>query len=286
MRKSKMKEKDYSVTSAGVKMPKIIYGTAWKKERTTTLVEAALRSGFRGVDTACQPKHYNESLVGEALLNMQHEGIKREDIFIQTKFTPVDGQDLNNIPYDPNVSLTEQVRQSFTVSKQNLYTHYIDSLVLHSPYARFEDLMEVWSTMESFVQKGEVGQLGISNCYSLEVLQNLYAKSEIKPAILQNRFHAKTDYDKKIRQWCDAHNVIYQSFWSLTANPKIVLGETLGVISQKYQKTPAEIWFAFLRENRIVPLVGTSSSQHMLEDLGSLDISLTMDELEQIQSLL
>lgn len=281
-----MKAKDYIITSAGVKMPKIIYGTAWKKERTTTLVEAALRCGFRGIDTACQPKHYSESLVGEALLNMQHEGIKREDVFIQTKFTPVSGQDFKEMPYDPNASLTEQVRQSFTTSKQNLYTHYIDSLVLHSPYTRFEDLMEVWHTMESFVQKGEVGQLGISNCYSMEVLQYLYDESEIKPAILQNRFHAKTDYDKDMRLWCDSHNVIYQSFWSLTANPEILLSETLDVISHKYKKSPAQIWFAFLRENRIVPLVGTSSSQHMLEDLGSLDISLTSDELEQMQTLL
>lgn len=89
MRKSKMKEKDYIMTSLGLKMPKMIYGTAWKKERTRTLVEPALHSGFRGVDTACQPKHYSEALVGEALLNMQREGIKREDVFIQTKFTPV-----------------------------------------------------------------------------------------------------------------------------------------------------------------------------------------------------
>lgn len=281
-----MKEKKYIITSAGVKMPKIIYGTAWKKERTTRLVELALRSGFRGVDTACQPKHYSEALVGEALLKMQHEGIKREDVFIQTKFTPIGGQDPDDTPYKTSATLSEQVKQSFTVSKQNLHTHYIDSLVLHSPYTRFEDLMEVWHTMESFVQNGEVGQLGISNCYSLEVLQNLYAESDIKLAILQNRFHAKTDYDKEIRQWCDTHNVIYQSFWSLTANPKIVEGKTLDVISQKYQTTPAEIWFAFLRENRIVPLVGTSSSQHMLEDLGSLELSLSADEVEQIQRLL
>lgn len=286
MRKSKMKEKDYIITSAGVKMPKIIYGTAWKKERTTALVETAFKFGFRGVDTACQPKHYSEALVGEALLNMQHEGIKREDVFIQTKFTPIGGQDPEDIPYDPNATLSEQVKQSFTVSKRNLHMHYIDSLVLHSPYSRFEDLMEVWHTMESFVQNGEVGQLGISNCYNLEVLQNLYNKADIKPAILQNRFYAKTDYDKEIRQWCDAHHVIYQSFWSLTANPQIVQGETLAAISQKHQTTPAEIWFAFLRENRIVPLVGTTSSQHMLEDLSSLELSLSVDEVEQIQRLL
>ena len=281
-----MKDKDYIITSAGVKMPKIIYGTAWKKERTTALVETALKSGFRGVDTACQPKHYSEALVGEALLNMQHEGIKREDVFIQTKFTPVGGQDPEDIPYDPNATLHEQVKQSFTVSKQNLHTDYIDSLVLHSPYKRYEDLMEVWHTMESFVQKGEVGQLGMSNCYSLEVLEYLYTNANIKPAVVQNHFHVKDDYDKKIRKWCDKNNVIYQSFWSLTASPKLLSGETLDGISQKYNVTPAEIWFAFLREQGIVPLVGTSSAQHMLEDLSSLDLSLSADEVEQIQSLL
>ncbi len=45
-------------TNAGVRMPRLIYGTAWKKEATTQLVIQAILNGFRGIDTACQPKHY------------------------------------------------------------------------------------------------------------------------------------------------------------------------------------------------------------------------------------
>ena len=45
-------------TNAGVQMPRLIYGTAWKKEATTELVIRAVLNGFRGIDTACQPKHY------------------------------------------------------------------------------------------------------------------------------------------------------------------------------------------------------------------------------------
>lgn len=41
-------------------MPKMLYGTAWKKEATAELVAEALDVGFRGIDTAAQPKHYNE----------------------------------------------------------------------------------------------------------------------------------------------------------------------------------------------------------------------------------
>lgn len=51
----------------GVRVPQVIYGTAWKKERTTEFVVQALALGFRGIDTACQPKHYDEARVGAGI---------------------------------------------------------------------------------------------------------------------------------------------------------------------------------------------------------------------------
>lgn len=131
-------------TVAGVQMPKLIYGTAWKKERTTDLVVQAVRAGFRGVDTACQPKHYHEPGVGEALKILSDEdGIKREDLFIQTKYTSVDGQDMKTIPYDPQHALPDTVKESLQISLKNLGTNYIDSLVMHSPMRTHRDTMEV-----------------------------------------------------------------------------------------------------------------------------------------------
>ena len=55
------------MTHAGVQVPRMIYGTAWKEEQTARLVESALMSGFIGIDTACQPKHYNEPGTGEGI---------------------------------------------------------------------------------------------------------------------------------------------------------------------------------------------------------------------------
>lgn len=90
------------------------------------LVYLAVKTGFRGIDTACQPRHYNEPGVGDALLKLYADNIvKREDIFLQTKFTPERGQDPSNIPYDPTKSLPEQVLQSFQVSCKNLHTDYL-----------------------------------------------------------------------------------------------------------------------------------------------------------------
>ncbi len=45
--------------------PYLLYGTAWKEENTASLVTQAIHAGFRFIDTACQPKHYNEAGVGK-----------------------------------------------------------------------------------------------------------------------------------------------------------------------------------------------------------------------------
>lgn len=68
---------------ARTRMPKLVYGTAWKKDRTTDLVYTALKTGFRGIDTAAQPKHYNEQGVAAGFKRAVSEGIvKREDVFV------------------------------------------------------------------------------------------------------------------------------------------------------------------------------------------------------------
>ena len=103
--------------------PAFTYGTAWKKDQTKVLVREALRQGFRRVDTAAQPKHYQEHLVGEALRDAYIEGIvSRETIYLQTKYTTPAGQDLSNMPYDANASLDTQIHTSVASSLHNLRT--------------------------------------------------------------------------------------------------------------------------------------------------------------------
>ncbi|MGZ4956816.1 MAG: aldo/keto reductase, partial [Methylobacter sp.] len=108
-----MNANDCLISAYGVRMPRIIYGTAWKKERTAALVEQAIGLGFRGIDTACQPKHYNEAGVGDGVAACLHRGIDRSELYLQSKFTPLSGQDPAQVPYDPNAGLSEQVAQSF-----------------------------------------------------------------------------------------------------------------------------------------------------------------------------
>jgi len=281
-----MENQKWVATSAGVKMPRIIYGTAWKKGRTADLVVKAVQAGFRGIDTACQPKHYNESLVGEALHRLKNHGIEREALYLQTKFTPLPGQDPNRVPYDKNSPVELQVAQSFETSKENLQTEYVDSLVLHSPMAPHALLMKAWNAMENIQKTGGTRQLGISNCYNTEVIRALYADADVKPAVLQNRFYQDTGYDADLRHWCSDHGVIYQSFWTLTANPHVLASHTVRTIAQKYKKTQVQIFFRYLTQSDIVPLTGTSSEQHMKEDLGIFDFELSPEDLKNLSLLL
>ena len=73
-----------------IRIPSFMYGTAWKEEATRPLVELAVASGFTAIDTANQLIHYQEALVGEALHALEKKGIKRDTLFLQTKFTSAD----------------------------------------------------------------------------------------------------------------------------------------------------------------------------------------------------
>lgn len=267
-------------------MPKMIYGTAWKKDDTARLVEQALLSGFRAVDTACQPKHYREDLVGLGLENAFNQGIKREDVFIQTKFTPVSGQDENNMPYFSSDDVLTQVEKSFLKSKENLRVDYIDSYIIHSPFGPIEDLVKVYRTMEEFLECGQVGQIGISNCYDLSLLIYLYDVAKIKPKVVQNRFYKESNYDKELREFCKQKDITYQSFWSLTANPHILASKEIEALALKYVKSIPQIFYKFLNQMNITPLNGTTSQEHMLDDLDIDNFTLEENEVNSIKNLL
>jgi len=267
-------------------MPPIIYGTAWKKERTADLVLQAVQTGFRGIDTAGQPKHYDEPGVGEALGRLNASGIARGDVFVQTKFTPLSGQDPGNVPYDKNASIEEQVDQSFRSSKKNLHTDYVDSLLLHSPLTPYSLLMKAWRAMERIQKAGDARQIGICNCYDIELLETLHADAEVKPSVVQNRFYQQTGYDADLRRWSARHGMIYQSFWTLTANPHILAADSVRSMALTYDKTEAQVLFRYLTQSGVVPLTGTRSEQHMREDLEIFDFELSSQDLEAVSFLL
>ena len=248
--------------------PSLIYGTAWKGPRTASLVTAALNAGFRAIDTACQPKHYNESGTGEGWVA---SGLPRASLFLQTKFTPLDGQDCAKpLPYDRAAPLAKQVQQSYMTSLANLRTTYIDSLLLHSPMPTHAETLSVWRAFESLHSSGAVRSLGISNIYDARALERLYAEAVVKPSCVQNRFHAQSGYDTEVRAFCRAHGIAYQSFWTLTANPRLLASPLVARLAAAREGTPAQVLFRLVAQAGITPLSGTCDAGHMRDDVAAL----------------
>src|ERR1044072_3514897 len=117
---------DQTLQIEGVRVPRFLYGTAWKEDQTQRLTELALRTGFRGIDTANQRRHYHEAAVGDAVRAAVASGFTRDDLFLQTKFTFRGGQD-HRLPYDPAAPVSKQVEQSLASSLEHLGTDVIDS---------------------------------------------------------------------------------------------------------------------------------------------------------------
>ena len=267
--------------------PAFLYGTAWKEDRTARLTELALRSGFRGIDTANQRRHYFEAGVGEGLAAAYRAGIAtRSELFLQTKYTYQRGQDLR-LPYDPAASLAVQVAQSLASSLKHLGTEYVDSFVLHGPesgYGWSEADAEVWDAMRRQRDAGSTRLLGVSNV-SLKHLEDMDAAQAEMPAFVQNRCFARFGWDRDVRTFCKDRNIVYQGFSLLTANQEVLQHTPFMDLARKLNATPGQVVFAFARAVGMLPLTGTSSAEHMKQDLESLQITLPAEVVRAIESM-
>ncbi len=266
-------------------LPRFLYGTAWKEDRTERLVRLALDAGFVGIDTANQRKHYYEAGVGAAVRSALAAGVvTRAQLFLQTKFTFLDGQD-HRLPYDRVANVATQVSQSFSSSLEHLGTDYLDSYVLHGP-SRSKGLapadFEAWRAMEALAKRGVVRSLGVSNI-SLEQLRLLYDAAEVRPRFVQNRCYARTGWDRGVRAYCAERGLIYQGFSLLTANTRELTQAPIAHAAARVERSPAEVVFRFALAVGMLPLTGTSNPEHMRLDLASTEFELRPEEIAAIE---
>ena len=271
----------------GIRVPRFLYGTAWKEEATKGLTELALKQGFRGIDTANQRRHYHESGVGQAVSAALQSGtVVRNDLFLQTKFTFQPGQD-HRLPYDPRAPVPLQVEQSFASSLDHLGVDMIDSYVLHGPTHRTglaADDWAAWRAMEAIHDSGRVRMLGVSNV-TLEQLQRLCQEARMPPRFVQNRCYAAEFWDRRVRDFCAANKIVYQGFSLLTANRAVLAHRELARIANRHGRTIDQIVFRFALDVGMIPLTGTTNADHMRADLAVFDFRLEPEEVERIENL-
>jgi diketogulonate reductase-like aldo/keto reductase len=278
---------DGTLSIDGIRVPRFLYGTAWKEDATERLATLALQLGFRGIDTANQRRHYHEAAVADAIRATIDSGVlSRKDLFLQTKFTFQRSQD-HRLPYDPAAPVAVQVEQSFASSLEHLGTQTLDAYLLHGPTQRSGLVpadWEAWRAMETIHDSGRARWLGVSNV-SHDQLEALCQTVRVPPRFVQNRCYAVQGWDRRIRKFCRANELVYQGFSLLTANRDVLSRPELARIARRHGRTASQIVFRFALEAGMMPLTGTSDPNHMREDLDIFDFQLDPEEVERIETL-
>jgi diketogulonate reductase-like aldo/keto reductase len=177
------------------------------------------------------------------------------------------------MPYDISLPLAEQISTSVKSSLCNLRVEdeassessYIDCLLLHSPLPTEAENLAAWRAMESFVPD-RVRHLGVSNTGRAE-LAALCAAARVRPAVVQNRWHEGNRWDRDVRAFCRENGIVYESFWTLTGNPRLMKSEPVARLSGEAGVSAQVALYSLAMELGITPLNGTTNEERMAEDL-------------------
>jgi diketogulonate reductase-like aldo/keto reductase len=138
--------------------------------------------------------------------------------------------------------------------------------------------------MEAIQDSGRLRLLGVSNV-SLGQLELLWRKARVRPRIVQNRCYAALGWDRRIREFCAANELVYQGFSLLTANREVLVHPELARIAEGHGRTVSQVVFRFAIEVGMIPLTGTTNADHMRKDLEVFDFSLEPQEVRRIENL-
>ncbi|KAI5865378.1 Aldo/keto reductase [Durotheca rogersii] len=256
--------------SSGRVHPYLVYGTGSKHGDTSRLTTLALKNGFRAVDTANYPTAYDEALVGDAVQGALKSGLARDDLLIQTKFTPSWAHAEGKLSYEVCQPLEAQVHESIEKSFQHLKVDRIDILLLHAPFKDDQDNILAWKVFETFVPD-RIGALGASN-FSLPAFEKLYDAAKVKPQIVQNRFDEDSGYDIGLRAFLKPRGVIYQTFSLLRGNRELLASGVVGRLATQYY-IPKEVALCLLTLGlgNLSIVNGTTDEEHMRIDVETID---------------
>ena len=256
---------EYVKLNNGVEMPLISFGVYQiPKEDTKRCVLDAIKSGYRGIDTA--QSYFNESEVGDAIVEC---GVPREELFITTKVW------IDHYGY-------EECKTSVEESLRKLKTDYLDLCLLHQP---FSDYYGAYRALEDLYAEGKIKAIGVSNFYPDRLTDICMFDRKVIPAVNQvevNPFNA---------QWCAQENMekygVKMEAWAPFGEGRnnLFTNETLVSIGKKYNKSSAQVMLRWLIQRGVIVACKSTHIERMQENINVFDFELTEEDMNSIKTL-
>lgn len=257
---------NYKKLNNNVKIPQLGYGV-WKipDDETATLVEQAIHTGYRLIDTAKVYK--NERGVGKGIAN---SNVSREELFITTKVWNSDQG------YDNTL-------KAFEESLEKLGLDYIDLYLVHWPTPDFDRYVETYQALEKLYNDGRVKAIGVCN-FEIEHLERILEECTIKPAVNQVEYHPYLQ-QKELKAFCDKHDIQLEAYSPLMNGTYVLDNEVIKDIAEAHDRTPAQIILRWHIQTDVVVIPKTATPSRMKENLDVFDFELSSDEMARIAEL-
>lgn len=255
----------YVKLNNGIEMPLISFGVYQiPKEDTKRCVLDAIKSGYRGIDTA--QSYFNESEVGDAIVEC---GVPREELFITTKVW------IDHYGY-------EECKASVEESLRKLKTDYLDLCLLHQP---FSDYYGAYRALEDLYAEGKIKAIGVSNFYPDRLTDICMFDRKVIPTVNQvevNPFNA---------QWFAQENMekhgVKMEAWAPFGEGRnnLFTNEILVSIGKKYNKSSAQVMLRWLIQRGVIVACKSTHIERMQENINVFDFELTEEDMNSIKTL-
>lgn len=255
----------YTILNNGIKMPMVGFGVfqIHDAKTTQTVVEEAIKTGYRLIDTA--QVYGNEEAVGKAI---KASGVPREELFITTKLW------ISDFSY-------EVAKDAFNESLRKLDLDYVDLYLLHQP---FGDIFGAWRALEELYKEGKIKAIGVSN-FKPDQLANLAAFNEVTPAVNQIELHVFNQ--KEDEQAYMLSKGVQTESWGAFAEGQfdVFNNPVLKEIAEKYSKTTAQVMLRWQLQRGIVSLSKSANPERVRQNFDIFDFELSAEDMDKIATL-
>lgn len=255
----------YTILNNGIKMPMVGFGVfqIHDAKTTQTVVEEAIKTGYRLIDTA--QVYGNEEAVGKAI---KASGVPREELFITTKLW------ISDFSY-------EAAKDAFNESLRKLDLDYVDLYLLHQP---FGDIFGAWRALEELYKEGKIKAIGVSN-FKPDQLANLAAFNEVTPAVNQIELHVFNQ--KEDDQAYMLSKGVQTESWGAFAEGQfdVFNNPVLKEIAEKYSKTTAQVMLRWQLQRGIVSLSKSANPERVRQNFDIFDFELSAEDMDKIATL-